>query len=159
MFVRSHFESLFNIRECICPKAFPNDPKPLLIPISQNEVQSAIKKLKNGKAAGLDGIAAELIKFGPPELAVMLADLLNMSVERNEDLGLGVGMLTTLSKPGKPVRPVENIRPIILLPLLRKILSLIVLDRMRTPINSYLSSSQSAYRSGRSTADIIWAHR
>ena len=30
---------------------------------------------------------------------------------------------------------------------------------MRTPINSYLSSSQSAYRSGRSTADIIWAHR
>ena len=101
MFVRSHFESLFNIRECICPKAFPNDPKPLLIPISQNEVQSAIKKLKNGKAAGLDGIAAELIKFGPPELAVMLADLLNMSVERNEDLGLGVGMLTTLSKPGK----------------------------------------------------------
>ena len=29
---------------------------------------------------------------------------------------------------------------------------------MRTPINSYLSSSQSAYRSGRSTADITWAH-
>ena len=89
----------------------------------------------------------------------MLADLLNMSLERNEDLGLGVGMLTTLLKPGKPAGPVENIRPIVLLPLLRKILSLIVLARMRTPINAYLSSSQSAYRAGRSTADIIWAHR
>ena len=91
----------------------------------------------------------------------MLGDLLNMSLERNEYLGRRSGdILATLLKPStKPVGPVENIRPIVLLVLVRKILSLIVLARMRTPINAYISSSQSAYRIGRSTADIIWAHR
>ena len=67
-----------------------------------------------------------------------------------------MGILTILLKPGKFDGPVENIRPIVFLPLLRKVLSLV---RMVIPINAYLSSSQSAYRIGRSTADIIWAHR
>jgi hypothetical protein len=141
-FVRLYFESLFHIRDSTSPEAFPDEPRPMSAPITHDEVQIAINKLKNRKAAGLDGISAELVKYGPPELSQMLADLLNMSLERNEDLGLGVGILTTLLKTGKPVGPVENIRPIVLLPLLRKILSLIVLARMRTPINAFSSSQR-----------------
>ena len=48
-----------------------------------------------------------------------------------EDLELGLAKLVTLQKPGKPVGPVKNIRPIALLPLLRKIISLITLARIR----------------------------
>jgi hypothetical protein len=67
----------------------PDEPKPLLIPITHHEVQIAIKKLKNEKAAGKDAISAELVKFGPQELSEMLTDLLRMSqtLERNDDLG------------------------------------------------------------------------
>ena len=89
----------------------------------------------------------------------MLAKVLNLSLSKNEDLELGLGLLTTLQKPGKPSGPVKNIRPIVLLPLLRKILSLITLVRIKDPIDKFLSQSQSAYRRGRSGADIMWAHR
>ncbi len=55
--------------------------------------------------------------------------------------------------------PVKNLRPIILLPVLRKIMSKITLARAENDIGKYLSSSQSAYRKNRSTTDIVWAFR
>ena len=70
-----------------------------------------------------------------------------------------MGKLVTLQKPGKPAGPVKNIRPIVLLPLLRKLLSLIILERIRKPVNEFLSPSHSGFRSGRSCADVVWAHR
>ena len=52
-----------------------------------------------------------------------------------------------------------SFQSIILLPVLRKILSSIVLQRIKTKVENYLSQSQSAYRPNRSTSDIVWAHR
>jgi len=37
--------------------------------ITIEEVKKAIKKLKNGKAAGVDGVQAELLKYDGDELA------------------------------------------------------------------------------------------
>ena len=54
-----------------------------------------------------------------------------------EDLGLGLGKLKTLPKPNKPIGPVKNVRPIVLLPLLRKLLSLIILERIRLPVDFF----------------------
>ena len=72
---------------------------------------------------------------------------------------MGLAKLVTLQKPGKPAGPVKNIRPIALLPLLRKILSLITLFRIHGVVDTYLSPAQSGFRVGRSCADIVWAHR
>ena len=63
-----------------------------------------------------------------------------------------------MHKPGKPKGPVVNLRPISLLPIIRK-LSKITLERIKTKIESYLSQSQAAYRSNRSTTYIIFAYR
>ena len=95
-FVRTHFESLFSCRSMQPIPAFENQAKPLDNPISSGEVFEAIKKLKNGKACGLDGIAAELLKAGPPELADLLANVINRSLSYNEELELGLGLLITL---------------------------------------------------------------
>ena len=46
-------------------------------------------------------------------------------------------------------------RPIVLLSALRKILSLIVLSRILTKVDNFLSPSQSGFRRGRSTADVV----
>ena len=38
-------------------------------------------------------------------------------------------------------------------------MSNIILGRIKPKVDAYLSQSQSAYRAGRSTSDIVWAHR
>ena len=70
-----------------------------------------------------------------------------------------MSLLKVLQKPKKEKGPVTNLRPINLLPIIRKILSSITLDRIKSKVDEYLSSSQSAYREGRSTSDVVWAHR
>jgi hypothetical protein len=158
-YVRTYFVSQFS-DVCKPPlEAHTTKPCPLQRPVQANEVQVAVKKLKNGRAVGLDGLSAELVKNAPPEVCGIIADVINKSMELAEDLEIGLAKLVTLQKPGKPVGPVKNIRPIALLPLLRKILSLVVLARVRPAVDLYLSASQSGFRSARSCADIIWAHR
>ena len=122
-------------------------------------MQRAVQKLKNRRAVGLDALCAELIKNGPPELHSIIADVFNKAMSLGEDLELGLAKLITLPKPGKTPGPVKNIRPIALLPLLRKILSLITLARIFHAVDGYLSHSQAAFRLRRSCADIVWAHR
>ena len=60
-------------------------------------------------------------------------------------------ILTPLKKPGKPKGPTENIRPIILFLLLRKILAVCILDRTTDKINRKIPITQAAYSKGRST--------
>ena len=68
-------------------------------------------------------------------------------------------LLLTYSKPGKLRGPIKNIRPITLFPTIRKILAIVTLNRIKPDCDSYLSTSKCAYRSGRSTTDVVWAYR
>ena len=68
-------------------------------------------------------------------------------------------MLILVRKPGKPTGPLTSLRPIVLLSVLRKTLSLIVLSRIAPKVDEYLSSSQSGFRRGRSTADVVFGYR
>ena len=100
-----------------------------------------------------------MLKNGPNEMYAIIADVINKALANGEDLGFGLAKLVTLPKPGKPAGPVKNIRPIALLPLLRKVVSIITLARIQPASETYLSQAQAAFRTGRSTADIVWAHR
>ena len=53
----------------------------------------------------------------------------------------------------------NRIEPIAMLPLLRKVLSLITLARTRVAFDLFLSPAQSGFRQGRSCCDVVWAHR
>ena len=68
-------------------------------------------------------------------------------------------MLILIQKPGKPKGPLTSVRPIVLLTTLRKTLSLFVLSRIAPKVDEYLSPSQSGFRSGRSTADVLFGYR
>ena len=68
-------------------------------------------------------------------------------------------MLILLQKPGKPVGPLTSVRPIVLLSALRKTLSLVVLSRIATKVDNFLSPSQSGFRRGRSMADVVFGYR
>lgn len=80
-------------------------------------------------------------------------------MQKHEALDLGKGILAAIQKAGKPKGPVSNLRPIVLLTSIRKVLSLITLNRIKGKVDAYISPSQAAYRKGRSTSDIVWTHK
>ena len=118
--------------------------------------------MSNNKAAGPVEIAIEMLKYGTHKLDNQIAECLNRTIETNaiEDRKeLGKSIMRLLQKPKKEKGPPKNLRPINLLNVIRKILSSITLIRISKSTTEYLSSSQSAYRQGRSTTDAVWAHR
>ena len=138
---------------------FVGPPRSLSSPISMGEVESVIKELKNNRAAGPDGVEAELYKYGGQTVARCLCDILNDVFETHTDIGTDQGLVCPLPKPGKPKGPCSSLRPVILLNVVRKILSLITLRRIRSKLEPELPAYQSGFRPGRSTADVVWMKR
>ena len=157
--VAKHFESQFTSPGVEPIPTFSGKPRPLSKKITSDEVETALKRMKNGKAAGPDRIPIELLKALGKEGTCFIAEVLNLSFERHESVSLGDGILSAIQKVGKPKGPLSSLRPIVLLTALRKVLSLITLERSNPKFDSYLSLSQAAYRKGRATPDIVWTHR
>ena len=123
------------------------------------EIEEVLKRLKNRKAVGPDDLPIECLKAAGRSGAAFIAEVLNASFSKHESPGVGAGLLAALQKAGKPKGPLASLRPIVLLTALRKVLSLVALNRTRSKFESFLSASQAAFRKGRATSDIVWAHR
>ena len=106
-----------------------------------------------------DDIPAEFLKCSAELLSHTIANIFNDALHHHELLDIGKGVLILVQKPGKPTGPLTSLRPIVLLSVLRKTLSLIVLSRIAPKVDEYLSSSQSGFRIGRSTADVVFGYR
>ena len=139
--------------------AFTGEPSQLTRPITPEEVTLAIGKLNTGRASGHDDIPAEFLKCSAELLSHTIANIFNDALQHHELLDIGKGVLILVQKPGKPTGPLTSLRPIVLLSVLRKTLSLIVLSRIAPKVDEYLSSSQSGFRRGRSTADVVFGYR
>jgi hypothetical protein len=84
-----------------------------------------------------------------------ITKIFNSIFEQHEHLdAIGKCLLLPLNKPGKP-KTVDNTRAITLLNIVRKTLSIAVLQRIYPDIDKYLSPSQSGFRRNRSTADVV----
>ncbi|GFS10895.1 RNA-directed DNA polymerase from mobile element jockey-like [Elysia marginata] len=157
--IGKHFKDKFRDDQISYLKPFQGDARDLNNPTTSNEVEKALARLNNNRACGEDGITGELIKYGADTLAKVICNILNSVFAEHGDIKINGGKVMTLQKPGKAKGPVINLRPITLLNTLRKVLSLIKLNRTKHDINEYLSASQSGFREGRSTSDIVWSHR
>ena len=138
---------------------FEGPLKSLDSPITAAEVVTAFARLNNNRACGYDSIPRKLLKYAPAELSRLIADAFNDVFETHQPLNVGTGVLIALQKPGKPLARPKSLRPIVLLTTLRKTLSLIPLQRISDKVDHFFSPSQSGFRRGRSTADVIWGHR
>ena len=156
--ITNYFENIFK-QEDTTP--IPEiKPQKLKIEIDSEEVKTAIDKLRNNKSPGFDQINAELIKNSPNIVFEHIAQILNEIAETgNKPLELSLGQLIPLPKPGKPKGPVKNLRPVILLSILRKILAIIVVDRTFKTIRKEINISQAAYSPGRSTTELVYTFR
>ena len=107
--------------------------------ITLDEVTKSIMKLNSNRAPGYNKIKTEMIKYG----------ILNNCISNNVDINTAFGILAPRQKPGKTKGPVTNLRLVILLSVITKILSNVVLERIKPNVDEYLSLSQSAYREKR----------
>ena len=139
---------------------FEGDPRPLEAPIEEAEIEKAVKSLSNGCSSGPDGITNELFKYAGDIIYQPIASIINTALEQHTPIGaLGQGTLIPLPKPKKPPGPPSNLRPIVLLNSIRKILSIVTLNRIREKIDNFTGPWQSGFKRGRSCADIVWAQR
>jgi hypothetical protein len=123
------------------------------------EIRSAIKALKRGKAAGPDGLPAELYKAAEVELEPVLRDLFEeiwTTGVTPEEWQLSI--LVPVFKKGD-VRCCGNYRGISLLAIAGKILSMIVLKRIGGVLENQTGETQAGFRGGRGTMDQIFVLR
>ena len=117
-------------------------------PPTLQEVVTAIHSLKKGKAAGPDGVPAELLQIGGELTAEWLHrlytsfwdDPLNTYPE-----GLSESVIVMIGKPGKDLSKPENYRPIALLPTALKVLEKIILARMQETLEKRLFRCQAGF--------------
>ena len=113
--------------------------------ITVSEITLALSRMTNQRAAGPDGLHAELLKYGAEYLSTLNANIINTAVEtnRNASQAIGVGAMAPLAKPGKLRGPVTSLRPIVLLNIIRKTLSIVVLKRTTSAVEPHLGPTQS----------------
>jgi hypothetical protein len=119
--IEEFYKSFFNQedRNTII-EPWTGDPRPLEVPITEQEVATAASKLNNGRAYGKDGTPGELYRYGGPALHKHLATIFNQMFEKQEGIEeIGSGILITLNKlNGKPPI-ISNTRLITLLNMIR----------------------------------------
>ena len=111
------------------------------------EIQRIAKRLGNSKAAGADKLAAEFIKNAPLVIHEEIATIYNITAEIGDvPTAMIHGLLCPLQKPGKKIGPPENLWLIILLSILRKILTIALLDRTWQRMEKKIPKSHAAYQ-------------
>ncbi len=153
-----HFKETLNRP---APLETPDIPPPLKLldvkidPPTKIEISKAIKTLKSAKAAGPDGIPPEALKTDIQTSTEMLYPLLLKIWEQEkvpEDWKRGY--LVKLPKKGD-LSSCTNWRGIMLLSIPGKVLSRIILDRLKTALDKKLREEQAGFRKDRSCTDHI----
>jgi len=125
-----------------------------------DEVIRAIKKLKNGRAAGSNGIPPDLLKcaLGPVSRAL---HFLFIQVWRSGIVHADwqEGIIITLCEGKGPRTLCNNYRPITLLSVPSKVFAYVLLARIQRLINQSRRPQQSGFTAGRSAIDAILALR
>ena len=128
-------------------------------PPTISEVKDAIRQLKNNKAAGKDGIGAELIKMGPDKLASSLHRLI-VEIWETEQLPeeWKEGVICPIYKKGDKL-DCENYRAITVLNAAYKVFSQVIFQRLSPLASRFVGSYQAGFMEGRSTTDQIFTLR
>ena len=116
--------------------------------------------LKNGKSPGIDQVYGEMLKYGPEIIFTEIAEIFNLISETGiYPTEIKEGILIPLQKPGKKAGPSGNLRPIILLSTLRKILAICMLRRCLEKLLNKVPETQAAYQQGRSTTEQVFSFK
>ena len=127
-------------------------------PITESEIISAVKSLKNNKSSGIDEILNEHIKSSLPHLLPTYHKLFNLIFDKGiiPESWL-IGNILPIYKNNGEVHNPENYRPITLLSCLGKLFTTIINNRLNkfAEEHNVLGDTQAGFRKGFSTVFII----
>ena len=128
-------------------------------PVSKGEVKNAKSSLKNGKAAGVDNIVAELLKAGIKTTTQKLHEVFQMIWE-NEVMPHEwlKGLIVTQTKKVN-LKENTNWRVNTLPFRASKVLGKILMERLKRGVNKRLRAEQARFRQGRSNTEQIFILR
>jgi len=133
--------------------------QPLISEPSYEETREAILKLKNGKAAGSDGVAGELLKYGGDVLWNVIHELIvyvwNHEVIPDE---WRLAVIIPIYKKGDRM-DCANYRGISLLNATYKVLSYVLHQRLMPYAEEVIGEYQCGFRNDRSTTDQLFVIR
>ena len=123
--------------------------------ILSSEVDEAIRRMKNGKSPGDDGISIDVLKLGGEELSKVLLKLFNKCLlENNIPDDWNNAIVILIHKKGDK-EDLRNYRPISLLSVLYKIFTKILSNRLEKILDSSQPREQAGFRKGFNTMDHI----
>lgn len=122
-------------------------------PPNISEIKEAIKNLKRNKAAGIDGIPAELLQADVQTTAQLLQPhITSFWLEERASMAWKKGLIVKLPKKGD-LTYCDNWRGITLLNLTYKILTGIIQGRIQAKIEKTIRDEQAGFRPHRSCVD------
>ena len=155
---QSNIDALTNIQ---LPRIPDNLRLALEEDISEEDIVTQIKRLPKRKAAGTDGLKAELFQHAPKLWAKILRPIFQSAINNTDEplpKPFRESIIILLYKKGCPMRP-ENYRPIALLNVIAKIMSGIHCERLRPALESVIPNEQTGFVPKRSiTENIIFLH-
>ena len=155
--IAAHFKKQFSKNTQVLNKIY-SQPTAMNQPFTAEEIKIAIKSLLNNRGAGDDHIKTEMLKSASDILYELLADICNNISETGEHPPeLTLGIIKAIQKSGKPKGPVQNLHPITVLSMIRKVLVVCMKKHIVDKLDAEILPSQAAYRAGRSTAEHVFA--
>ena len=159
-----HFDTLLNVESeyseevlegtTVLPPFTDLDNAP-----SEEELENALSKLKNGKAGGKNGILPELVRCGGSHLwdrlLVLMQDIWR---EGKVVTDWKNAVVVPIPKKGN-LQLCDNWRGISLLDVVGKIFARIIQERLQTIAEYILPESQCGFRKGRGCVDMIFVAR
>ena len=131
--------------------------------VSRSEVEQVLKKLKNGKAAGMDEIPYEMYKWGGERMVDLLVCLFRaIWTEERVPERWNESRVILLHKGGhKSKKELKNYRPIALMDTVGKIFCMLVNERLKEciEVNGVLSEEQNGFRVDRRGEDNMFVVR
>lgn len=118
------------------------------------DVRSTCRRLKAGKAPGVDGLQGEHLKYGGPLFMDLVTQLYNAIVSKEwRPPSMKQGLIVPIPKGTKDHTIPDNNRGITLMPVLSKVLDTILLNKAENWIDSKLDELQGANRRGVSSIE------
>eukprot|EP00760_Papus_ankaliazontas_P013073 PhM_4_TR15644/c0_g1_i2/m.6830 len=136
----------------------PESPRPPIesSDFTMHEFEAAIATMKGHTSPGPDGVPIEA--FRCPAVRAHALNIINNTLDSPHlPHDLTAGSLVPLYKRKGSTSDPANYRPIVLLPVLTKIIHKMILLRLRASVDDHLLQHQCAYREGHSTQMHILA--